>query len=73
MSPYPYLAVDFGEGTPQRLPLPVSESRHELQQLAFRQVLTWRRPFALVFGTHDAVLFDENGGSVRARAPEAGQ
>ena len=63
---FPYLAVDFGEGVAHVVPLPASGTRHELQQLAFRQVLAWRRPFALVFGHDDALLFDANGGSVRS-------
>lgn len=63
---FPYLAVDFGEGVAHVVPLPASGSRHELQQLAFRHVLAWRRPFALVLGRDDALLFDANGGSVRS-------
>ena len=65
---FPYLSVDFGDGVAHVVPLPASGSRHELQQLAFRHVLAWRRPFALVFGSDDALLFDANGGSVRTGA-----
>jgi hypothetical protein len=65
---FPFLSVDFGEGVAHVVPLPALGSRHELQQLAFRQVLAWRRPFALVFGRDDALLFDANGGSVRTCA-----
>ena len=69
---FPYLSVDFGEGVAHVVPLPASATRHELQRLAFEQVLAWRRPFALVFGEDAALLFDENGGSVRAgRAPRS--
>jgi hypothetical protein len=65
---FPYLSIDFGEGIAHVVPLPASSPRHELQQLAFRRVLAWRRPFALVFGRDDALLFDANGGSIRTGA-----
>lgn len=66
---FPHLSVDFGEGVAHVVALPSSATRGELQRLAFEHVLVWRRPFALVFGEDDALLFDENGGSVRAGRP----
>jgi hypothetical protein len=51
------LAVDFGdELTP-----------HEIQQRAFELIALWRRPIKIVFGSGDAITFDENGGSVTRR------
>lgn len=66
---FPYLHVDFGDGVAHVIPLPSGGTRHALQRLAFDQVLVWRRPFALVFGPDDALLFDANGGSVRTTTP----
>jgi hypothetical protein len=51
------IAVDFGEDV----------TPHEIQQRAFELIALWRRPIKIVFGSGDAITFDENGGSVKRR------
>jgi hypothetical protein len=63
----PYLSIDLEEGPGRIVPLPAGGTRHELQRPAFEQVAVWRKPIALVFGPGDALIFDENGGSVTTR------
>jgi hypothetical protein len=42
---------------------------HEVQRRAFELIALWRRPVKIVFGSGDALRFDENGGSLATRAP----
>jgi hypothetical protein len=42
---------------------------HEVQQRAFELIALWRKPVKIVFGSGDALRFDENGGSLATRAP----
>jgi len=41
---------------------------HEVQQRAFELIALWRKPVKIVFGSGDALRFDENGGSLRQSA-----
>ena len=54
------LAVDFGNDA----------SPHEVQQRAFELIALWRRPIRIVFGSGDAIAFDENGGSRAEKSPQ---
>jgi hypothetical protein len=66
---FPYLQVDLGGGIAHVIPLPATCNPNALQRVALAEVLEWRRPFALVFGPADALLFDANGGSLRTDKP----
>jgi len=68
MSDFPCLYEDDEQGRLRVIRLPIGETRHGLQRLAFDRVHVRRRPVTLAFGPDDAIAFDENGGSVKTRA-----
>jgi len=41
-----------------------------VQRRAFELIALWRRPVKIVFGSGASLKFDENGGSLAARAPK---